>query len=219
MDFPNLEAVLFDWDGVVIDSSSLHKKSWELLAEERGLFLPEDHFKKGFGKKNQVIIPTLGWSDEPGKIEELGNRKEELYRELVHEHGLRPLPGVKELIEELRREKIPCSVGSSTPKANIEFILHEIGLEGMFDALTCAEDVSHGKPDPEVFLLAAQKVSATPSRCVVIEDALFGVEAAHAAGMKCLAVATTNPLEKLHSADRAVASLEEISVADLRALL
>ena len=87
-------AAIFDWDGVVIDSSAQHEKSWDLLAAETGKSLPAGHFKKGFGKKNQVIIQgVLGWSRDPEEIEGLGDRKEELYRELVRQGGVTILPG------------------------------------------------------------------------------------------------------------------------------
>ena len=211
-------AVIFDWDGVVIDSSAQHERSWELLAEEEHLHLPADHFKKGFGKKNQVIIPALGWATAPEEVARLADRKEEIYRELVRRDGLTPLPGVRRLLEECGAAGILRSVGSSTPRANIDLVREVADLVGFFEAITCAEDVSHGKPDPEVFLLAAAKVGAEPSDCVVIEDAHVGLEAAHRAGMKSLAVATTHPVEELQNADRAVKSLEEISLADLAGL-
>jgi HAD superfamily hydrolase (TIGR01509 family) len=211
-------AVIFDWDGVVIDSSAQHERSWELLAAEENLYLPPDHFKKGFGKKNQVIIPALGWATEPAEVQRLADRKEELYRELVRRDGIQPLPGVRELLKALGQVGIPRSVGSSTPRANIDLVREVAHLASLFEAITCAEDVSHGKPDPEVFLLAAAKVGAEPAHCVVLEDAHVGIEAARRAGMKCLAVATTHPLEELQDADRAVASLAEITPTDLAAL-
>ena len=104
-----LRGVIFDWDGVVIDSSSLHEKSWERLAEESGNDLPANHFKKGFGKRNAVIIPEiLGWSKDPEVIDRLGKRKEELYREMGRTQGIPILPGIKDLLEALRAEGIPC---------------------------------------------------------------------------------------------------------------
>src|SRR6201989_252332 len=108
---------IFDWDGVIIDSSSLHEKSWECLAAETGFDLPSDHFKKGFGMKNSFIIPKiLKWTEGPDEIRRLSLRKEELYRELVVEHGIEPLPGVTDWLEELRRYGIPCAIGSSTER-------------------------------------------------------------------------------------------------------
>ncbi len=211
-------AALFDWDGVVIDSSAQHERSWELLAAEIDKPLPLGHFKRGFGKKNEVIIPTLGWTDDAAEIRRLGLRKEEIYRELVRADGTTPLPGARELLAALGAAGIPCVVGSSTHRENIESILALTGLGPFFHDLVTAEDVSHGKPDPEVFLKAAGRAGVAPERCVVFEDALVGIAAARAGGMKCIAVATTNPLDVLGEADLAVTSLTEVTVERVRAL-
>jgi len=211
---------IFDWDGVVIDSSVQHEKSWELLAAEIGKSLPAGHFKKGFGKKNQLIIPEiLGWSHNPEEIERLGDRKEELYRELVRDGGMTILPGARELLAGLKASGIPRAVGSSTSRANLDSIFASTGLGEFFDVVVCGDDVVNGKPAPDVFLKAASLLGIPPRRCVVFEDALFGIEAGQRAGMKVVAVATTNPLELLRHADRAVESLEEVRVEDLQALV
>jgi len=210
--------VLFDWDGVVIDSSSQHERSWELLAAERDLFLPEGHFKAGFGKKNEIIIPTLGWGNDPAIIRELADRKEALYRELVAEEGVTILPGARELLEALKGEGIPRAVGSSTPRENLDALFATTGLDALFDVVVCGSDVSHGKPDPEVFLSGAAKLGLLPSRCIVIEDAFAGIEAARRGGMKVVGVATTNPVESLDQCDLAVVSLEEVTPRRLAAL-
>lgn len=213
-------AALFDWDGVVIDSSEKHEKSWEMLADEVGLTLPADHFLRGFGRKNQIIIPEiLDWSHDPVEIQRLSDRKEELYRDLVRESGVKILPGARELLAALRDAGIPRAIGSSTPRANLEAIFSSTGLDAYFDGVVSAEDVVHGKPAPDVFLKGAALLNMPPERCVVFEDALFGIEAGHRAGMKVIAVATTNPLELLQHADRAVLSLEEIRPEDLVALV
>ncbi len=211
---------IFDWDGVVVDSSSHHEESWERLAKETGFTLPDGHFKKGFGMKNEFIIPNLlNWSSRLEEIQELSLRKEALYREILIEWGIRALPGVAECLGELSKRRIPCAIGSSTHRLNIDTILSVIGLENYFAAIVTAEDVSRGKPDPEVFLAAAGRIGVAPNRCVVFEDALVGIEAAHRGGMKVVAVATTNPIEKLMGADLAVHRLDELSVDQLAALV
>lgn len=216
----SLVAAIFDWDGVVIDSSDKHEKSWELLAAEINKPLPPGHFKRGFGRKNQIIIPEiLDWSHDEAEIQRLGDRKEDLYRELVRKDGVRILPGARELVIALKQAGIPRAIGSSTPRANLEAIFASTGLNQYFDAVVSAEDVIHGKPAPDVFLKAAGLLGVPPASCVVFEDALFGIEAAHRAEMKVIAVATTNSLEALDHADRAVTSLEEISVDDVRVLV
>ena len=211
--------VLFDWDGVVIDSSSQHERAWERIAAERGLFLPEGHFKAGFGKKNEVIIPALGWARENADIAELSFRKEEIYRELVAEEGVMILPGAEGLLEALKGSGIPRALASSTPRENLDALFSATGLDRFFDAVVCGSDVKHGKPDPEVFLSAAALLGLGPDRCVVIEDAHAGIEAARRAGMKVLGVATTNTLESLAGCDGAVTTLEGITPAHLAALL
>jgi len=160
--------VLFDWDGVIIDSSAQHERSWELLAAEEGLPLPEGHFKSGFGKKNEVIIPALGWGVDPSVVRRLADRKEELYRELLTAAGVTVLPGARELLTALREAGVPRAVGSSTPKENLDALFAVTGLDALFDAVVCGSDVTHGKPDPEVFLKGASLLSLEPGRCVVI---------------------------------------------------
>jgi len=225
LEFPIIPAmtkswgVLFDWDGVVIDSSSQHERSWELLANERGLVLPEGHFKAGFGKKNEVIIPTLGWGDDLDLVSELADRKEELYRQLVATEGVIVLPGARELLIALKENGIPRAVGSSTPRGNLDALFEATGLDALFDEVVCGTDVLHGKPDPEVFLKGAELLGLPPPRCVVIEDAFAGIEAARRGGMKVVGVATTNPLSSLGECDLAVETLLEVSPSDLAALL
>ncbi len=204
---------IFDWDGVIIDSSAHHEESWERLAREIAKPLPAGHFKRGFGMKNEFIIPQLlAWSSDLDEIRRLSLRKESLYREVVKERGLAPLPGVTTWLRKLADANIPCVVGSSTHRENIELALEAIHLREFFTAIVSAEDVSHGKPDPEVFLKAAQKIDRPPERCVVFEDAHVGIQAARNAGMRVIAVATTNPLSDLTNADLAVERLDQLDI-------
>ena len=213
-----LQAVVFDWDGVVVDSSAHHERSWEVLAARRGLPLPADHFKRGFGKKNNVIIPNLGWATDPAEVDALAHEKEEIYRSLVREKGIEPLPGVRQLLAALRDKAIPCAIASSTERANLDLPLDLMGLREFFDVIVSGEEVVHGKPDPAVFLLAAERLGIAPADCAVIEDALVGIEAAKRAGMPVMAVATTNPIEALGSADAAVAGMADLTPEHLAAL-
>jgi beta-phosphoglucomutase family hydrolase len=207
---------IFDWDGVIIDSSHQHEESWERLAREIGKPLPAGHFKAGFGRKNEFIIPNiLGWEHDPAEVRRLSLRKEALYRDIVREKGLEPLPGVRAWLQRLAAAGIPCAVGSSSHRENIEVSLDIIGLRDFFHQIVTSEDVSHGKPDPEVFLKAAEKIAMPPAQCVVFEDAHVGIEAAHRAGMRVIAVATTNPLADLGKADLAVHQLDELTVSQI----
>jgi len=180
-------AALFDWDGVVVDSSGPHEQSWERLAAEARLPLPADHFKRGFGMKNKVIIPELlQWTQEPAEIQELSQRKEELYREVIWDEGIEPLPGVRTFLEQLQEKGIPCVVGTSTDRKNVETIFSMTGLAPFFRDVVSAEDVDRGKPDPEVFLKAAIKAGDVPAeQCIVFEDAQVGIDAGKAAPERC----------------------------------
>lgn len=208
--------VIFDWDGVIIDSSRQHEKSWQQLAGEEKHSLAKDFFLRSFGMKNENIIPNLlGWTSDPAEVRRLSLRKEEIYREILCRDAVKPLPGVLHLLESLSADAIPCAIASSTPLANIECVIDRLGIRRHFRAMVTGEDVTRGKPDPEVFLLAAQKLELPPSKCVVIEDAHVGVEAARNAGMKVLAVATTHPAATLADANMVVNWLSEVTAESL----
>jgi HAD superfamily hydrolase (TIGR01509 family) len=210
---------IFDWDGVMVDSSAHYERSWELLAREEGRRLPPDHFERDFGRKNERIIPEiLRWTDDPAEIRRLSLRKEALYRDVMREGGLTALPGVTELLVSLRDRGVPCAVGSSTHRANLNVAFEMLDIRHYFAAVVTGEDVSHGKPDPEVFLLAAERIETAPQRCVVFEDVPAGVEAARRAGMKAVALTTTNPPERLAEADLVVPDLSAVDFARLAGL-
>lgn len=217
----NKIAAIFDWDGVIIDSSRAHEVAWDRLGAETGRPLPPGHFKAGFGRKNDHIIPQiLKWEVSPEEVTRLGRRKEALYRMVLGELGIAPLPGVKEFLERLAAAGVPCAVGSSTERENIDTIMAIIGFGKHFQAIVAADDVTRGKPDPQVFLRGAERLGVRAESCVVFEDALAGLEAARAGRMKAVGVATTHPAEKLAPhADRVVHRLDELTVDDLRQLV
>ncbi len=216
--------VLFDLDGVIIDSHDQHERSWFRLADEIGKPLTKEQFKQSFGMRNENCIPDVfGWADKDDhdKIKELGDRKEEIYRELLREDPLDPLPGVVALLESLQEAEIPFCLGSSTSRKNIEVCFSTTGLDRYFgDRYVGAEDVSRGKPNPDVFLKGSERIGVAPGNCVVIEDAHVGVEAALAGGMTAIAVTTTHPHESFEGigASRIVDSLEELDAGVIRAV-
>lgn len=214
--------VIFDWDGVIVNSSDAHKRSWEFLAEERNLLLPENHFKLGFGKRNEEIIPRiLGWSRDADEIRALSDRKEEIYRKIIAEEGIEPLPGVRRLLEDLKQREIPCAIGSSTCRKNISLALEIMDLHTDFAGIITEESVKVGKPAPDVFLQAAHALDLPPKNVVVFEDSLAGIEAGIAGGFKVIAVATTNPADLLErtQAHCVVNRLTEVNVGLISALL
>lgn len=207
--------VIFDWDGILVDSAALHVASWEKLAQELGRALPADLRIGSLGLKTEAVISDLlGWAQDPAEARRLSFRKEVLFRELVRHDGISPQPGVLPLVRNLRRLGVPCAIGSSAPALNIEVGLDALDAWSLFAAVAAGDEVERGKPAPDIFLKAAQQIGVPPANCVVFEDAPAGVEAGHAAGMKVVAVLTTNGREQLAKADRIVNSFEEIVDAD-----
>jgi beta-phosphoglucomutase family hydrolase len=211
---------IFDWDGVVIDSAKLHEQSWHRLAKELGKSLAPDSFIRGFGMKSARIIEEIhAWAKEPAEVARLTNRKETLYREIIARSDIAPLPGVVAWLQRLRAVGVPCAVASSTCRLNIDAVLDRIGLKEVFREIVSAEDVVHGKPNPEVFQRAAEELGVTAGCSVVFEDAHVGIEAAHAAGMKVVAVATTHSIEQLTAADLVVRRLDELTIEQVASIL
>ncbi len=211
---------IFDWDGVIIDSGKLHEQSWRRLAAELGKSIAPDSFIRGFGMKSARIIEEIhGWAKDPAEIARLTNRKEALYREIVGRSEIAALPGAAEWLARLREAGVPCAVASSTQRLNIDAVLARIGLQEAFCAIVSAEDVVHGKPHPEVFLKAAERLRIAPDRCVVFEDAHVGIEAGHAAGMKVVAVTTTHRADELGAADVVVRQLDELTIEQVASLV
>ena len=210
-------AAIFDMDGVLVDSSDIHFEAWSTLGQEIGTPHTREFFDSTFGMHNAQIFPLWLGEMEPRELERLSRRKEQLYRDLAADR-LTPLPGALELLADLRREGIAIAVGSSGPLANVELILRILKISEQFAALSTGDEVTHGKPHPEVFLKAAHKLGRAPADCVVIEDAPQGIEAARRAGMKVLAVTSSHPAGEL-AADRVVESLTEVRASTLRQLV
>jgi HAD superfamily hydrolase (TIGR01509 family) len=203
-----LRAVLWDLDGTLVDSADLHWQSWRDTLAAEGHRITHRQFLETFGQKNDRILPGWLGEDTPlARIRRVGDAKEAEYRRLVEVHGVTPLPGAAAWIRRLHAAGWKQAIASSAPKANVVVMLRVLGVDSALDAIVAAEDVTRGKPDPEVFLAAAAAVGAPSQRCVVVEDAAAGVEAARRAGMKVIGVNHEMSL----AADVVVASLEGLS--------
>ena len=211
--------VIFDLDGVLVDTGWAHRQSWYDLAEKEGFSMTDEFFYSTFGMQNYQIIPMLLGRDAAlDEINRLSDWKEQRYREIIAEK-LVPADGVKTLLCDLKREDFLLAVGSSAPRANLELVLECTGLQDYFDAYVTGEDVTNGKPAPDTFLKAAEKLSLGADRCVVVEDAVQGVEAGKAAGMPVVAVTTTRNRADLHRADIIVDSLTQLQARQFVDLL
>jgi beta-phosphoglucomutase len=217
-------AAVWDMDGTLVDTAELHFQAWETVCTELGRPFPRADFAATFGRRNPEIIQYLfGGRFDEAAVAALGEHKEELYRAATRERGVKPLPGVVVLLEGLKQAGFRQAIGSSAPRANLDLILAVTGLESYFSALSASEDTQRGKPDPQVFQVAAAKLGVAAERCVVFEDAVSGVQAARAGGMKCIAVSFVghHPAEKLRSAgaDLVVDCLEKVTVETVLRLL
>ena len=210
---------IFDMDGVLVDSGEAHYRAWYMLGEEVGVTFERKLFDETFGMTNFAIIPKwLGPRAAEVDIAAMSVHKEDLYRQVARS-VLKPLDGVPELLDSLAAAGFRMAVGSSGPRANVEMVLEILGAKDRFAATATLEEVKHGKPDPEVFLVAARKLGLPPSRCVVIEDAPQGVEAGLAAGAKVVAVTSTRKPDALRGAHLIVHSLREVDARKLQVLI
>jgi beta-phosphoglucomutase family hydrolase len=205
-------------DGTIVDSLPSHKSAWQATFSKRGRVFIEEDFEWANGRKNEEIIPRiLGQSMSQEEVNLIAKEKEAIFRRFVKEN-IKALPGAVELIQSLATAKIQLALVSSTPKENIELITETLGIKKYFTLFINGDDVKEGKPSPQAFLLAAKKLGVEPKNCVVMEDAVVGVQAAKRAGMYCIAVTNTYPREAIAEADIIVNSLEEIIVKTIEGL-
>jgi len=213
------KGVIFDLDGVLIDTGQFHRQSWYDLAREEDFQMSDELFYSTFGMQNYQIIPLLVRRDLTAEdIERMSEWKERRYRELIS-GKLTLQEGARGLIDELKSNGFLLAIGTSAPQANLAFMLEHTGVDDCFDAYVTGEDVSNSKPAPDTFLKAAEKLLLAPGCCLVVEDAVQGVQAGKKAGMKVVAVCTTRQREDLEEADLIVDSLGELKADDFLKLL
>jgi HAD superfamily hydrolase (TIGR01509 family) len=211
-----MKAIIFDMDGVLTDSEPLINAAAVAMFRELGLVVqPEDfHPFIGTGEVRYLggVAEQYGF---PIDLPSAKKRTYEIYLDFVP-HQLRAFPGAQDLVRACQRAGLKIAVASSADRIKIEANLHQIGLPpSEWDAIVCAEDVTHKKPAPDLFLAAARKLGVATGECVVIEDAVNGIEAAKAAGMRCVAVAQTFPAGMLAAADLVRSNLESLTLLDL----
>jgi HAD superfamily hydrolase (TIGR01509 family) len=200
-------AVLWDLDGTLVDSEEFHWQSWQRALEQDGVRVTREQFKATFGQRNDRILRGwLGAESSDERITRIADAKEAEYRRLAEVHGLTPLPGAAAWLVRLQEDGWKQAIASSAPRQNVEVMLRALRLERYFNAIVASEDVTRGKPDPQVFLAAADRLSVLPAHCIVVEDASAGIEGARRAGMRSIGVSTTIMLD----ADVFVRSLEDV---------
>lgn len=218
--FPS--AVIFDMDGVLIDSNPFHLEKWIDLLNQRGIpFDRDDLPRQILGQRNDSAFRHFfGPGITAAESGELSEELESRFRRAFRPHA-KPLPGLAALIQECDRAGLPMAVASSAMIKNIEFVVDALEFRPYFKHIVSGDHVSHPKPDPEIYLKAANLLGFPPEECVAFEDSFVGIEAACGAGMKCVGIASTFPFEELRTQTRAalvVHSFEELTLDRLREL-
>jgi len=216
-DFSSI-AVLWDMDGVLVDTAELHYQTWKQTLAGYDIPFSRQLFNEFFGMNNeQTLTGIMGRPPEHSFLQEASDKKEDKFRRSIQgQVGL--YPGVRKLLHELQRAGVRQAIASSAPQENIDVMANELDMASFFQAIVSGCELN-SKPDPATFLLAAERLGVNPKRCVVIEDALHGIEAARRAGMKCIAVATTHPVDLLSPADLVVESINGLSAARILDLI
>ncbi len=211
-------AVLWDMDGVLVDTGEFHFVAWQETFEALGVPFSEEDFRKTFGMNNAGILERVfGRQPTTEEVAEISDKKESLFRDLAKEKA-KLLPGVLTWLAQFQAWKLKQAITSSAPPENIEFLVAELKIKEYFNEIVSGFDLP-GKPNPDVFLEAADILEIKPGNCLVIEDAIAGVEGAKRAGMKCIAVTTTNSASNLADADVVVDHLGKLNKKDFLSLL
>lgn len=217
-----IRGVLFDMDGVLVNNTQAHVKAFEIFCERYGVEDWQHKLQTAFGMGNDDIMRLILPEEiirEKG-MKALGEEKEAIYR-AVYAPEIRPVRGLVELLEELRRRGIRCAVGSSGCRKNIDFVLDSCGIADYFSCIVSGDRVTRCKPDPEIYLLAAEGLHLPSAECLVFEDARVGITAARRAGAgRIVALATTLPRHTLATQTEADVVIDDFaSITDLNTLL
>jgi beta-phosphoglucomutase len=212
MELMSIQGVLWDMDGVLVDTGEFHYQAWSRTLALFKIPFSRELFHETFGMNNWgILVRLLGHEPERELYTKISEQKEESFRKVIHGHA-RPLPGAVEALHYLKSKGIRQAIASSAPQENIDALVDELNLRDYFDAIVSAYHLA-GKPAPDVFLASAKAIGIPPRNCLVIEDAVAGVAGAKSAGMTCLAVTNTHPAEKLRQADYVVDSLLQLDTA------
>ncbi|MCB2219109.1 MAG: HAD family phosphatase [Bacteroidetes bacterium] len=211
-------ALIFDMDGVVVDNFHFHEKAWKEFCRRHGLGFSEV-FRTGiFGGTNRDHLNAFFGRDlTTDEISKYEQEKESIYREL-YEPFIQPVKGLIPFLKALHEKNIPVALATSSPRINVDFVMQKTGVSQYIHTRLTAEDIVHGKPHPEIYLKAAAVIGINPDRCVVFEDSFSGIEAANAAGMKVIGLATTHTREELNNVDLVIDDLTQISLLQLEKL-
>lgn len=209
------KTVLWDMDGVIVDSESFHFAAWQEIFAKRGIAFTGEDFARLFGTRNDFIIRSVMGRELPEQdVKIMVKEKEESFRRRAT-GNLKPFPGALKLLNAIKKGNFKLGLVSSAPKENIDLVIDELDLGRVFDCIVFGREVSESKPSPQIYLLAARRLAVAPNDCLVIEDSPAGIRGARSAGMRCLAITNTHPRQELEEANKVVESLEDVDLITL----
>lgn len=212
-------SVIFDMDGVLVNNSKFHFRSWAVIAKKLGFHLTDKFYREKLnGRKavetvNSFTTKKLSLSE----IYRLAEQKEQLYRK-IYKPYIKPVNGLEKFLKLLKRNGIKIGMATSAPKGNIDFVFKYTQTRKYFKTIVGAAQIKRGKPHPDVYLKAARLIKASPKNCVVFEDALNGIEAAQRAGMKVIALETTNKAKVVSHADLVIKDFSKLTLEKINSL-
>lgn len=213
-------AVIFDMDGVIIDSNPYHKIAWKTFCEQHGFDLRDDYLEENiYGRTDKDALPILfNRQLDPELIQEYGDEINATYRD-VYSPYIKPLNGFVNFLEMLKKNNIPYAIATSAPPVNVEYVLSHLKLVSDFNTIIDATQITNSKPDPEIYLTASSRLGIKAANCIVFEDSLSGIESAQAAGMKVVGLTTTHNSGELMQTDLIVDDFTNITVKTLEKLI
>jgi len=212
-------AVVFDMDGVIVDTNPYHRTTIQQFCKKYGFQLTEEEMRnKVYGRTNREWITNLFGHLSEEQLEAYAFEKEQLFRD-EYAPFIQPIKGLIEFLDLLEKNNIPRSIATSAPRANVDFVLDRTHTRKYFETILDERMVSHGKPNPEIYLKSAIALGIPNERCIVIEDSLSGVTAGKSAGSKVIGITTTHSKEELHNTDLVINDFEGLSLRQLISLV
>jgi len=211
-------AVIFDMDGVIIENSEYHKRAWDKFAEKYGKELTEEERKYHiYGTTNKTALKYILKRElTSGELNMYGAEKEEIYREIYRPY-IKTTDNLIDFLDMLRGNNIDIGIATSAGKENVDFIMNNLGIQWYFKKIIDADQIEKGKPNPEIYLKAAEELGYIPAKCIAIEDTVSGIIAGKNAGMKVIAITTTHLREELEEADLVIDNFNELD--DMRKII
>jgi HAD superfamily hydrolase (TIGR01509 family) len=209
-------AIIFDMDGVIVDSNPYHRIALKNFCEKHGYHLSEEYLKtKIFGRTNADWLRELfGDRIDEQQLLEFEEEKESMFRE-IFDPDIKPVRGLTDFLKILHENNVPRAIATSAPISNVDFVLDKTGIRNYFQIIIHGNMVKNSKPHPEIYLKTIDAVGYPPSRCIVIEDSLSGIESASKAGCKVIGLTTTHSAEELHAAQWVIDDFTQLSLEEL----